>query len=161
MDQTQLWRIIEQAKQESQGDGQRQVQLVEEALQQLSLEEIETFERIYQAFHNRSYSKRLWKAIHTFTGFVSDDNFHYFRAWLISRGEGIFCEVMRHPDRVSEFVDPDGEGEWTLEDLNYAAYKVYEHLTGQNLWEALKTAEPYPLTGYDWLQPDRIQQGEI
>ncbi len=159
MDQMQFWQVIEQAKRDSQGDDQRQVQLVEEALQQLSLEEIETFERIYEAFHGRSYSKRLWEAISTLSGFVSDDSFHYFRAWLIGQGEGLFREVMQFPGRVSEFIDAGGD--WWLEELNYAAYEVYERLTGQHLWQVLKTAEPYPLTGYDWLQLDTIERGDI
>jgi hypothetical protein len=157
MDQTQFWQLIEQTKRDSQGDGQRQVQLVEEALQQLSLEEIEIFERMYQAFHGRSYSKRLWVAINEAVEFVSDDNFHYFRAWLIGQGEGIFREVMQYPERVIEFVNP--QGEWTLEGLNYAAFEVYEQKTGRNLWK-IKT-EAYPLDGYDWLQPDTIEQGDI
>ena len=161
MDQTQFWQLIEQTKRDSQGDGQRQVQLVEEALQRLSLEGIETFERIYQAYLGRSYRKRLWQAINAATWsvveFVSDDSFHYFRAWLISRGEGIFREVMQYPERVSEFVNP--QGEWTLEDLNYAAQKVYQQKTGRNLWEV--KMEAYPLEDYDWLQPDTIEQGDI
>ncbi len=66
---------------------------------------------------------------------------------------------MQFPGRVSEFIDAGGD--WWLEELNYAAYEVYERLTGQHLWQVLKTAEPYPLTGYDWLQLDTIERGDI
>ena len=146
-----MWHIIEQAKRDAHGDLEALVRLVENCLQTLSLGDIATFEQIYLAYHDRSYNKRLWEALSAFVGFVSDDGFHYFRSWLISRGESIFCEIMRYPARVSEFVDlRDG---WTLENLNYAAHKVYERRTCRDLWEALRGREAYPLVGYDWLQP--------
>jgi hypothetical protein len=157
MDQSQFWQIIERAKRESAGDLERQVALVEEQLELLSLEEIEAFEHIYLAYHDRSYNKWLWQAIQGLIGFVSDDNFYYHRAWLISRGEGIFSEVLQHPGRVSEFVDP--EGEWTLENLNYVAFNVYERRTGEIVWRVLNGRETYPLEGYDWLQPVPPDEG--
>jgi hypothetical protein len=156
MDQSQFWCIIEQAKGEAHGDLEAQVRLVENCLQTLSLGDIATFEQIYLAYHDRSCNKLLWEALNAFIGFVSDDSFHYFRSWLISRGEGIFCEVMRHPARVSEFVDP--RGRWTLENLNYAAHKVYERRTNWDLWEVLRGREEYPLAGYDWLQPTPFEE---
>lgn len=156
MDQSQFWQIIEQAKQESGGDGERQVELVKSQLNMLPLEDVKAFERIYQFYHGRSYNKWLWRAIDQFVGFVSDDSFHYFRAWLIAQGEGIFREVVQHPGRVGEFVDPDN---YWLEELNYVAYDVYKHRAGQDLWEALSSQEDYPISGYDWLQPTPPEEG--
>lgn len=152
MDQVQFWSLLNQAKQGSGGDTWRQVELVKESLMALSVEEIETFERIYQVFCNRSYNKWLWKEMNTLHGFVSDDSFHYFQAFLIGCGENIFSQVLRQPERVGEFVDVAAD-DWWLEDLNYAAYEVYQEKTGLNIWQVVKEQELYPLVGYDWLQP--------
>jgi hypothetical protein len=154
MDQSAFWRIIEQAEEASGGDLQYQVELVKNSLRTLPLADIETFERIYQEFYYRSYSTKLWDAMIQLAGFVSDDGFDYFRDWLISRGEPLYCEVVQHPQQVHEFVDL--EDEWELESLHYAAEEVYEEKAGRSLSEVLRErkVDAYRLVGYEWLPAD-------
>ncbi len=160
MDQTQFWHIIEQAKVESAGDQARQVELVKDQLRALSLEEVGVFDRIFHAYHSRSYSAALWRTLNELRD-TGDDGYEYFRAWLIGQGQGVFSEVTQHPGRLHEFIEADGD--WWLEDLWYVAEMVYEEKTGQSLWDLLKERgeEPYPLVGWEWLKADTIRSGDL
>src|SRR5688500_9900635 len=56
------------------------------SLEELSLADIEDFERIFHTKMRAAYSWDLWGATHIIHGGASDDGFDFFRCWLISRG---------------------------------------------------------------------------
>jgi hypothetical protein len=80
------------------------------------------------AFGRRFYEKvcelnswRLCGAGYIIAGGMSDDSFHYFRSWIVGKGEHVFDVALQDPDSLGPHVDDcnvDNEG------LEYAAQKV-------------------------------------
>jgi hypothetical protein len=160
MDEQAFWAAIEQAKAGSGNNQDRQLEMMKEQLRALSLEEIGVFQRIFDAYHGRSYRVDLWRALNEIHD-TGDDGFEYFRAWLISEGQTLFSEVTQCPNRLCEFIGPHDN--WWFEAFWYIAQEVYEEKTGLSLWVVLKEQdkEPYSLIGWDWLRPDTIKPGDL
>jgi hypothetical protein len=48
---------------------------------------------------------RLWAAGYVIAGGMSDDSFHYFRSWIIGKGQKVFEVAMKDPDELGPFID--------------------------------------------------------
>ena len=151
MDQHLFWSLIEHAKAESGGDQSRQIELVEDRLRALSPEEISVFQRILDAYLEQSYGSALWNTLDAIET-MGNDAIEDFLIWLIGQGQEMFATLTRHPDRLDECIEANGE--WHLELLEGAADRIYEEKTGQSFWEVLndRDEEPYVLVGWEWLR---------
>ena len=49
-------------------------------------------------------------------GGSSDDGFHYFRAWLISRGQAVYEAAVANPDSLAGLTEPERD-DYEFEDL--------------------------------------------
>ena len=148
MDEPTFWRLIEEAKDESGGDGDEQAARLQAKLEALPADEIIAFKHIQDELMDRSYRNELWATAYIINGGCSDDGFDYFRGWLIGQGERVFHDTLRDPEGTLLTAAGEGEGETENELILYAALEAYEAKTGQ---EMPLRARPQPeLAGESW-----------
>lgn len=124
MDEDVFWRIIEGSR----GNAQRVIK----ALAKLPEDQIATFQKLYYDHHNRLHRWDIWGAGYVINGGCGDDGFHYFKAWIISKGRKAYDTALTDPDSLGRFVtraevDEGCENEM----LNYAAQLAHESKTGK------------------------------
>jgi len=99
-----FWRLIEKTKQESGGEQEKHEELLIEALSRLSYPDIGTFHAIYNFYHQLADRPKLITAAGIIEGFLSDDGFEYFRAWLIGEGEKTYKRALANPDNLADAI---------------------------------------------------------
>jgi hypothetical protein len=132
VDETQFWTIIEAAGGKRRADPDRQLAAARKRLAKLPPEEIRAFHRLFNQKLADAYTWDLWGAAYLINGGCSDDGFHYFRAWLISHGRGVYEAAVPNPDSLAGLTDPDRD-DHEFEDLCYVALDAYKEVTGQDM----------------------------
>ena len=149
MDRVEFWRLVEAAKEESNGDNEEQVEILGSKLEKLPAEEILAFDRIFWELMHESYNNDLWAAAYILNGGCSDDCFDYFRGWLIAQGRSVYEIAMKDPETLAEIAEFE---EVELEDMLGVGRSAYEAVTGHDLPERhIETLLNNPaLTGEEW-----------
>jgi hypothetical protein len=125
-----FWRLIERAA-KSDHDPDAHVNALRAALQDLSLEEIISFEVAFRRYLNEAYTWDLWGAAYVINGGCSDDGFEYFRRWLVSKGRDVYEAALTDPDSLAQQdVQPGPDGDWEFEEIYYVARDVFEEKGG-------------------------------
>lgn len=132
MEKVKFWQLIEDAKRESDGDCDEQVEVLGQNLTRLTPEELVSFDWTLDVLRDAAYRWDLWAAGQLINGLCSDDGFEYFRCWLIAQGEAIYENALRDPDSLADVVEP-GFHDAECEALLYIAMQVYEEMTGQEM----------------------------
>ncbi len=158
MDETTFWNMVETAKAEANGNGEAQVKRLIEMLVALPVEEILSYETIFNTYHAAAYHWDLWGVAYIIGGGCSNDSFMDFRAWLIAQGREIYYKILVEPDTLVDIVtiQRDGRLVWGaafLEDMNYVAMFAYEIKTGKELMTPSYPDSRKPL-GEDWKEED-------
>ena len=156
MDTATFWNLIETSRTANDSDCEQQVKLLGQRLAALPPEEILSFHRLFWECMRTSYDHDLWAAAYVLYGGCSDDWFDYFRGWLIGQGEGIFREVLQHPDALSAYVSPDSPDGYASQDMLGVAQRIYERKTGQEMPQ--EQHERSTLTGTPWKEDDLPEQ---
>jgi hypothetical protein len=130
MDQRDFWRLIDEAREASDGDDALLAKDLEESLVALPPEEILRFAQLYDELRFRAYTRPLWDAASLINRFCSDDGFEDFRAWLISRGEQVYLRALEDPDSLAPFA---AGGSLQFEAFLYAPGKAYFRRAGVEL----------------------------
>ena len=86
MNEQEFWDTIEASRDV---DPSTQLQKLSEKLSALPAEHILIFQSHYDQRMEQAYNWDLWGAACMIKGGCSDDAFHYFRDWLVSRGLGL------------------------------------------------------------------------
>lgn len=113
------------------GDQDAQMEALRYELRKLSAEDIEAFERAFQAQQRRAYSWDLWGAAYVMNGGASDDGFEYFQRWLISRGRETFEAALADPDLLAATAGSDTDDGFDFESFAYVAGDVWREKTGR------------------------------
>lgn len=132
MDESQFWAIVESGGLKARDDPERQLTAVRKQLSRLSPDEIRDFHHVFNQKLVDAYTWDLWGAAYLINGGCSDDGFHYFRAWLISRGRAVYEAAVQSPDTLAGLTDP-GRDDYEFEDLWGVSQNVYEELTGEEM----------------------------
>ncbi|MCG6493243.1 DUF4240 domain-containing protein [Kitasatospora sp. A2-31] len=136
MDETDFWQIIDDTREDAEGDPDEQADRLVERLVQLTPDDVIDFARLFEARFQRAYRTDLWGAAYLLLGGASDDSFDYFRCWLIGQGRDVFEGGLHEPDDLADLLPEfDEEEDGEAEDLGYAADEAYEQLTGLPLPE--------------------------
>jgi len=144
LDREQFWRLIEDSKENSEGDLETQLEWLRNRLSRLTVSEIISFEEHLVELLYESYRTDLWGAAFIINGGCSDDAFDYFRGWLIAQGREVYQKALENPDNLVDFAQPDIE----CEEIRYLATEVYEERTGKDdLAEEITITSPYELKG--------------
>ena len=132
MDEAQFWKIIASGGKKVLDDQELQLAAIRKELMKLPPKVVQAFSRIYGSKLDEAYRWDVWGAAYVINGGCSDDGFHYFRGWLISRGQETFEKALKEPDSLAKITDP--ENDWyEFEELEYLPLEVYEKLTGEQM----------------------------
>ncbi len=134
-----FWTIIGQTT-AHEADTDAQKSALEDALRALPADDIIAFERAFQQHSARAYTWELWGAGYVAHGGMSDDGFEYFRRWLISKGRGVYEQVLADPDGLADMLAPDSQGPLEFEDFAYVASDVWASKTGRSVDEFHESA---------------------
>src|SRR5437588_11064610 len=132
MDEAQFWTIIEAGGNKARADPERQLAAARKRLAKLSPEEIRAFHRHFNQKLADAYTWDLWGAGYLINGGCSDDGFHYFRAWLISRGRAVYEAAVANPDSLAGLTDPHRD-DYEFEDLWGVSQEAYREVTGEEM----------------------------
>src|SRR5258708_32329909 len=92
MTPTVFWRLIDEARAAPDTE-----EAIEVRLAGFPPSEIERFQAIVNRLRNRSYRWDLWAVAYIVRGGCGDDEFDYFRGWLILQGKSIFTKALADP----------------------------------------------------------------
>ncbi|KAB8168594.1 DUF4240 domain-containing protein [Streptomyces sp. 3MP-14] len=134
MDETEFWALVDGTRLAAGRDPDLHAELLVERLTGLDPEAVHDFARHFEARFSRAYRWDLWGAACVLLNGAGDDAFENFRCWLISQGRTVFEGALADPDALAELLpDFDERTEGEAEEIGYAAFDAYEHLTGVEL----------------------------
>jgi len=107
------------------------VERIEASLAVLEPAEIEEFQRLLRLFLDLTYHWDLWAVAYAARGGCGDDEFEYFRAWLILQGKDVYEAAVTDPLRWA--TGPTFEGASQCEELLYAAPNAYLSKVGREM----------------------------
>lgn len=143
-----FWALVERCRTGSRGNLGELVRLLERRVSALSPREILSFSDHWYAASDRALKWPVWDAACVLLGWVIDDSFADFRAWLISRGQVWFEAVVEDPDNLADLADELLATQWAVaEQLDgIARWVAYEAATGvfppQDRADALDSRAP-------------------
>jgi hypothetical protein len=132
MNEDLFWELIDAARLEADGEIESQVAALEKKLSLMSLQAIVDFQNLFVRFLDHAYDERLWAAGNILDE-LSDDCFHDFRAWLISRGKDAYFRCLDNPESLADIVAPGDRV--TAEEMNAVPGSAYRQKTGQDVSE--------------------------
>jgi len=144
MSEDRFWTLIDHTS-AYEADPQCQLEALRQVLRDLTVFEIEAFERAFQREKKRAYIWDLWGAAFLMNGGASDDGFEYFQLWLISKGRRVFDAAVGNPDSLADMAAPSAPGTYEFEEFAYVASNVWAEKTGINPWKDAKGS--FPSTG--------------
>ncbi len=128
MDDKRFWTIVESGGRKALANQKLQLAAIRKELRKLSPADIIAFDQAFTKKRNAAYTWDLWGAAYLINGGCSDDGFHYFRAWLISRGRAAYEAAVKNPDSLAGITDSECD-EYEFEELGYLPMEVYEEST--------------------------------
>ena len=141
MAQDRFWDLIRRTI-EHEAQPQRQLELLRQALGELTVSEVEAFERAFQKQQGRAHTWDLRDAASLLKGSTSDDEgFEYFERWLISKGREVFEAAVTDPDSLADRVAPDAP-RCEFEEFATIAGRVWAEKTGVDPWKDPKARFP-------------------
>lgn len=100
-------------------------------LEPLSDQEIEEFVRIYYSKLIELNRWSIWGAGYVASRLgMGDDAFHYFRSWIIGKGEACFNQALANPDGLVEYFAKKDDYENEL--LEYVGIEILESRGNEN-----------------------------
>ena len=127
-----FWELIQESIDKSNGELDGQHKVLISLLSKYESEEIIEFDKIFNKFYIESYTSDLWAAAYIINGGCYDDDFDYFRGWLISRGKKVYEESINNPDGLVDVVSLYEAGNVEFEDFLYIASDAYKVKTSQD-----------------------------
>lgn len=137
-----FWELIDKTTAHA-SDPERQAEVLRQVLRQLTVAEIEAFERAFQQQQRRAYSWDLWGAAYIMNGGASDDGFEYFQRWLVSRGRKIFEAAIANPESLADLPTSGAAGDHEFEEFAAIAGGVWAEKTGTDPWSDPQARFPY------------------
>lgn len=125
MDEAEFWQVADDARVSAKGDPDGTARLVE---QQLGTRDDATVAAYQRRFLDVSARLHTWphaQAAEMACGFVSEDVFSDFRAFVVAHGRSTFEAVAADPDALADVADLGGGCEGAGESFGFAAVDVY------------------------------------
>ncbi|MDJ1502038.1 DUF4240 domain-containing protein [Xanthocytophaga agilis] len=143
MDIDKFWQIIEKSKERTDRNFDKQIENIIDLLTNLPVKSIIRFDQIIGELYSKLHSSIIWASGELIRGHCSDDNYDYFRAWLIGQGSRIYTIALTNPDDLADIDFIAEAREYSGELLLYAASEAYEQKTGEDNFEELLTEEDF------------------
>jgi hypothetical protein len=124
MDKDFFWQVIDNINKKAQRNDHYDIlQNAGNQLMQYPASDIADWKNIFQYYKGLAERNIVYAAAIAINGYVSDDGFIDFRAWLISQGRVVYMNAMRNPDSLAD-VDIEGESAF-FETFSYIADYAY------------------------------------
>ena len=128
MDDNRFWQFIDSTLSAA-DDPDEQESLLWDQLAALPPQEVAEFAWIFDDMINRAEHGNGWEAWQEYDGVGSDDGFHDFRCWLISRGRAVYEATLRDPECLRPHLMD--EESIHCQSFGEVGKGVYEQLTGE------------------------------
>ncbi len=102
MNENEFWTIIEQSRSAS-----VQHTFLVESLAKLSLDDIISFQIILKAKIAEACTPDMIEANFLIRGYISDDEFEEFRAWLVFNGRQRFTTAVTNVETIADWLSPE------------------------------------------------------
>ncbi|MFJ7949771.1 DUF4240 domain-containing protein [Streptomyces sp. NPDC096354] len=135
MDTSELWTIIEAAREASEADKPFAEALVDQ-LATRTKDDILGYQERFDELHGAVYRWDVWAAAYLIGGGCSDDSFMDFRAGLIALGRDWYERAAACPDSLAEHpavtaaTEAYDDEAVFYENVNYAASDAFKRVTG-------------------------------
>jgi hypothetical protein len=141
---SEFWSILKA----SGGDPNR----LKNVLQSKPAEEVAAFgKEFYQGLIDLN-RWNLWGAGYVMAGEMSDDGFHYFRSWILGKGQEAYEIARNSPDNLGQFATPNDE--FGNELLEYVAIEILESRGISDPREDFDVTPDDEATGESWEEED-------
>jgi len=127
-----FWQLIQESLDKSNGELEDQHEALISILSNYEAEDIIKFDKTFNKFYVESYTSDLWAAAYIVNGGCCDDDFDYFRSWLISRGKKVYEECINDPGGLVDVISVYEAGDVEFEDFLYIASDAYKLRTSRD-----------------------------
>ncbi len=145
MNESEFWGLIDRSRQEA-GGGELQAAALTKTLSGLPESDIYEFECSFRTHMMRAYHFNVLATAKLLEGYVSDDTFIYFRAFLISMGRETLDAAIENADALANLQIDDGE--WML----YVADNALKQKFGEHTPKTLPRDRAPAHLNYDFTQ---------
>lgn len=125
-----FWAIIDRTV-TLEADQEQQLAALRTELEVLSADEVVAFTNAFEQQLRRAYRWDLCAVAYIAHGWASDDGFEYFLRWLVSRGRGVFEQVLADPDSLADLLASGSKGMLVFEEFAVVSWDVWGAKTGQ------------------------------
>jgi len=149
------WKLIEASLQHTE-TLEDQEEYLSEALEAMMPEQLAGFKLRTDQLLMDSYSSPLWCAAYLMKGGCGEEDFTFFRCWLISRGQKIYTIGIQHPDDIAFAVQTNINSAFDFEALQTLPEAIFKKKTDQELNTAIDYTqvhtrpEDYPSLEINW-----------
>lgn len=149
-----FWKIIAQSKEER-TNFTNQIEILTNQISLLEERDIIEFEYILREVLAKSYHFNILAAAKIVYGYVSDDDFLYFRCRLIAEGKELFLKSIKNPEIIPKIDLIELEGEDMLYITDNAFIKKFGSETEKELprdiaIDYLNYDDGYEIKGENW-----------
>ena len=124
-----FWQLIDESRKETESCSE-QIESLIEKLEQFNATQIKKFQKILFENLARLNHWDIWALAYIARNGCSDDEFDYFRAWVISQGKKVFDFALKDVNKAAKFI---GDEDQQCEGLLYAAEEAYENKSDSSL----------------------------
>jgi hypothetical protein len=127
IDEILFWGLIDNARKSS-NDKSEFIEILSTRLEEFKPTEIRRFERIFRTKFQELNHWNQWALAYIVRRGCGDDEFDYYKAWVISKGLDAFNNIKElKKDSLKHLFNEDPQ----LEDFLYLTERVYENKTGE------------------------------
>ena len=131
MTEYEFWKTIDAALRPGEYSEAVNHEVLREALVALKRPDLLDFAKHMHAAMENAFSTELWGAGYLINGGCTEEEFIYFRGWVISLGSRAYRDAVRNPDILADCVDPDADAHEDA-DLLGLAFDVYTERKGSD-----------------------------
>ena len=104
MNEQNLWKLVQDAK-EAKPTAYQQTQYLTRVISSYSAQSILSLKNIYWKLLKSSFTADLWAAAYVLNNGCSEQNFLYFRNWLILQGQSTFKKAIQDPECLIDYLN--------------------------------------------------------
>lgn len=125
-----FWNLIQDAKARFGQDTKAETDWLISQLMEMGATAALRFHVIMKEYLRLAEKYGLWDAASLLCGGCSDDDFFYFRGWLIAQGKEVYLAALEDPESLA---DVETYAECSFEAICSVGYHAYENLTGKSV----------------------------
>ena len=127
-----LWKLVQNAK-EAKPTAYQQTQYLTLVISSYSAKDILSLKNIYWKLLKSSFTADLWAAAYVLNSGCSDQDFIYFRNWLILQGQATFKKTIQDPEYLADYLHLPLREPLQQPDFHHKIALLLAHKTDENL----------------------------